>query len=276
MGMELVRMRMPRTLRKPALAEEDGVDSGGVGGEACVISHQGLHQNNWSEKKTLSHIRTYIKVIDQKKNIISHQGLYRNHWTEKKTVDDGDDADVDADQHGTAAEPRPRQRHAPGGLRIRICGIIMIWWWYDDHHIDDEPSLTSKFSNLSQLKSHLKSWQSRDTNSLVGPDDRLLGGDHLRMEVMTLIILIIIAWVSFDFDHDNHNCLLIKVASHVMNHSPLQLREHRARGGSLRWGNWSFLLLFNDYFGYIFHLGIMKSDKECGNLGIPAKSNCAW
>ena len=44
--MKLVRMRMPPTLRKPALAKEDGVDSGGVGGEACVISHQGLHQNN--------------------------------------------------------------------------------------------------------------------------------------------------------------------------------------------------------------------------------------
>ena len=46
MGMELVRMRMPLTLRKPALAEEDGVDSGGVGGEACVISHQGLNRNH--------------------------------------------------------------------------------------------------------------------------------------------------------------------------------------------------------------------------------------
>ena len=82
MGMELVRMRMSPTLRKPALAEEDGVDSGGVGGEACVLSHQGL----------------YLKLLIR-----------------KKTVDDGDDAYVDGDQHGTAAEPRPRQRHGPGG-----------------------------------------------------------------------------------------------------------------------------------------------------------------
>ena len=42
---------MPPTLRKPALAEEDGVDSGGVGGEACVISHQGLYRTHCSEKK---------------------------------------------------------------------------------------------------------------------------------------------------------------------------------------------------------------------------------
>ena len=34
MGMELVRTRMPPTLRKPALAEEHSVDSGGVSGEA--------------------------------------------------------------------------------------------------------------------------------------------------------------------------------------------------------------------------------------------------
>ena len=59
MGMELVRMmklartRMPPTLRKPALAEEDGIDSGGVGGEACVISHQGLYRTHCSEKKRL-------------------------------------------------------------------------------------------------------------------------------------------------------------------------------------------------------------------------------
>ena len=52
MGMELVRTRMPPTLRKPALAEEDGVDSGGVGGEACVLSHQGL----------------YLKLLIRKKN----------------------------------------------------------------------------------------------------------------------------------------------------------------------------------------------------------------
>ena len=51
MKVELVRTRMPRTLRKPALAEEDGVDSGSVGGEACVISHQGF----------------YIEIIEQKK-----------------------------------------------------------------------------------------------------------------------------------------------------------------------------------------------------------------
>ena len=52
MGMELVRMmklvrtRMPPTLRKSALAEEDGVDSGSVGGEACVISHQDFYRNH--------------------------------------------------------------------------------------------------------------------------------------------------------------------------------------------------------------------------------------
>ena len=87
MGMELVRTRMPPTLRKPALAEEDGVDSGGVGREACVLSHQGL----------------YLKLLIR-----------------KKTVDDGDDADDDADQHGTAAERRPQQRRGPGGLRINL------------------------------------------------------------------------------------------------------------------------------------------------------------
>ena len=78
---------MSLTLRKPALAEEDGVDSGGVGGEACVLSHQGL----------------YLKLLIR-----------------KKTVDDGDDADDDADQHGTAAERRPQQRRGPGGLRINL------------------------------------------------------------------------------------------------------------------------------------------------------------
>ena len=65
-------------------------------------------------KKTLYHIRAYIEIIEQK----------------KKTVDDGDDAyddaNDDADQHGTAAERRPRQRRGPGWLRIRISGIIMI------------------------------------------------------------------------------------------------------------------------------------------------------
>ena len=84
---------MPPTLRKPALAEEDGVDSGGVGGEACVISHQ---------------------------------GLYRTHCSEKKEVDDGDDTNNDADQHGTAAERRPRQRRGPDESRVRLFGIIMI------------------------------------------------------------------------------------------------------------------------------------------------------
>ena len=33
---------------------------------------------------------------------------------------------------------------------------------------------------------HLKTGESRDSNSLVGPDDRLLGGDHLRMVVMSI------------------------------------------------------------------------------------------
>ena len=64
----------------------------------------------WAGKPALSHIRAYIELIVQK----------------KKEVDDGDDTNNDADQHGTAAERRPRQRRGPGGLRIRLGGIIMI------------------------------------------------------------------------------------------------------------------------------------------------------
>ena len=54
-------------------------------------------------------------------------GIISKSLIRKKTIDDGDDAhDDDADQHETAAERRPRQRRGPGGLRIRLFGIIMI------------------------------------------------------------------------------------------------------------------------------------------------------
>ena len=79
----------------------------------------------WAGKPTLSHIRAYIKIIDQKKTL-SHIRTYIEIIEQKKKVDDGDDAYDDADQHGTAAERRPRQRRGPGGLRIRLCGIIII------------------------------------------------------------------------------------------------------------------------------------------------------
>ena len=63
----------------------------------------------WAGKPALSHIRTNIELIVQ-----------------GKTVVDGDDAIDDADQHGTAAGRRPRQRRGPDESRVRLFGIIMI------------------------------------------------------------------------------------------------------------------------------------------------------
>ena len=63
-----------------------------------------------------------------------------------------------------------------------------------DHHdiYDDNDSDEINHNNNKDDDFHLEAWQSRNSDSLVGSDDRLLGRDHLTMIILIMVMIAVV------------------------------------------------------------------------------------